>query len=173
MKKLQILKFFLLLILLYSSSANAGFFIALASGQTKIDTPSASTSPSLNDFRLGYEDSYHQFELAIMTSSSDDQLNQLTVDIPSVKSVFYRYISDSESDVKFHLILGASQIEVESTYPGIPDSIDRFNGFSYGIGIEEALRSIPNLKIKIDWITLYDGDQIKITATNLGLRYEF
>lgn len=173
MKKLQIFKSCLLLVLLYSSSADAGFFIALAPSLTKIDTPSASTHPSLNDFRLGYEIPHHQLELAIMTSSSDDQLNQLTVDIPSVKSVFYRYITDSESDIKVHLIIGASQIEIESTYPGIPDSTDRFDGFSYGIGVEEALRSIPNLKIKLDWISLYDGDQIKINATSLGLRYEF
>ena len=173
MKKLRIFKACLFLALLYSSSAGAGVFIALAPSQAKIDTPSASTHPLLADFRLGYEIPGHQFELAIMTSIKDDQLNQLTVDIPSVISVFYRYSAYPKSDVKFHLILGASQIEVESSYPGIANSTDKFDGFSYGIGLEEAFQSIPNLKIKFDWISLYNGDQITINTTSLGLRYEF
>ena len=163
----------LFLALFYSSSAGAGIFIALAPSLAKIDTPSASTRPVLADFRLGYEIPHHQFELAIMTSIKDDQLNQLTVDIPSVKSVFYRYIESPNSDVKFYLILGASQIEVESSYPTFPDSTDHFDGFSYGIGLEESFHSIPGLKLKFDWISLYDGDQININATSLGIRYEF
>ena len=173
MKNFLIFKSCLFLALFYSSTVGAGVFIALAPSWAKIDTPSASTHPLLIDFRLGYEIPDHQFELAIMTSSEDDQLNQLTVDIPSVQSIFYRYAPESKSDVKFHLILGASQIEVDSSYPGMPDSTDHFDGFSYGIGMEEASRSIPNLKIKLDWISLYDGDQIKISTTSLGLRYEF
>ena len=173
MKNCHLCKACLFLALFYSSSAGAGIFIALAPSLTKIDTPSASTSPTLADFRLGYEIPNHQLELAIMTSSKDDRLNQLTIDIPIVKSIFYRYVADSKSDIKFHLILGASQIDVDSSYPGIPDSTDQFDGFSYGIGLEESFHSIPNLKIKFDWISLYDGDQINISTTSLGLRYEF
>lgn len=173
MKKHLIFKPCLLLALFYASAADAGVFFALAPSLTKIDTPSASTRPLLNDFRLGYETGHHQFELAIMTSAKNDQLNQLSVDIPSVTSVFYRYIENPKSDVKFHLILGASQIEVESSYPGFPDTTDQFDGFSYGIGLEESFRSIPNLKMKFDWILLYNGDQININATSLGIRYEF
>ncbi|MCW8831059.1 MAG: porin family protein [Gammaproteobacteria bacterium] len=173
MKNTLIFKACLFLALFYSSTAGADTFIALAPSMSKIGTPSASTRPLLADFRLGYEIPHHQLELAIMTSIEDDQLNQLTIDIPSVASVFYRYIANPKSDVKFHLIVGASQIEVESSYPGIADSSDQFDGFSYGIGLEEAFRSIPDLKIKFDWISLYDGDQITISTISLGLRYEF
>jgi len=173
MKNPLIFKACLFLTLFYSSIAGAGIYIALAPSWSKIDTPSASTHPSLADFRLGYEIPNHQLELAIMTSTKDDQLNQLTVDIPSVKSIFYRYVPNPKSDVKFHLILGASQIEVDSSYPSIADSTDKFDGFSYGLGLEEAFRSIPNLKMKFDWISLYDGDQITINTISLGLRYEF
>ncbi|MES0327886.1 MAG: hypothetical protein ABUK13_06825 [Gammaproteobacteria bacterium] len=173
MKKILIFKFCLFLALFFSSSAGAGIFIALAPSLTKIDTPSASTRPLLADFRLGYEIPHHQFELAIMSSIKDDQLNQLTVDIPTVTSVFYRYFANSNSGIKFHLILGVSQIEVESSYPTFPDSTDHFDGFSYGIGLEESFHSIPGLKLKFDWISLYDGDQININATSLGIRYEF
>ena len=173
MKNHLIFKTCLFLALFYSSSAGAGVYIALAPSLTKIDTPSASTSPTLVDFRLGYEIPYHQLELAIMTSYEEDQLNQLTIDISSVTSIFYRYIPEPKSNVKLHWILGFSQIEVESSYPGVPDSSDKFDGFSYGIGLEEAFHSIPNLKMKFDWISLYDGDQITINTTSLGLRYEF
>ena len=173
MKNFLIFKLCLFSALFYSSTAGAGIFIALAPSLTKIDTPSASTRPVLTDFRLGYEIQNHQLELAVMSSAKEDQLNQLTVDIPSVKSVFYRYITNPKSDIKFHLILGASQIEVESSYPTFPDSTDNFDGFSYGIGLEESFHSIPNLKMKFDWISLYNGDQINISAASLGLRYEF
>ena len=173
MKNNLIFKACLFLVLFYSSSAGAGLFIALAPSLSKIDTPSASTRPVLADFRLGYAMPHHQFELVIMSSSKEDQLNQLTVDIPSVQSIFYRYVTNPKSDVKFHLILGASQIEVESSYPTFPDSTDNFDGFSYGIGLEESFHSIPNLKMKFDWISLYNGDQINISAASLGLRYEF
>ncbi|MDH5612098.1 MAG: porin family protein [Gammaproteobacteria bacterium] len=173
MKNHLIFKTCFFLSLFYSSSAGAGIYIALAPTLSKIKAPAASTHPLLTDFRLGYEIPQHQLELAIMTSSKDDQLNQLTVDIPSVKSVFYRYSPYSKSSIKTYLILGTSQIEVESSYPGVPDSSDQFDGFSYGIGLEEAFHSIPNFKMKFDWISLYNGDQITINTTSLGLRYEF
>lgn len=167
------IKLFLLAVIFSASKVSAGAYIELSPNLIKIDTPSASTRPLLADFRLGYATSKHQLELAVMSSVKDDQLNQLTVDVPSVKSVFYRYSPYLKSDVKVHLILGSSQIEVESSYPGIPDSTDKFDGTSYGIGFEEAFQSIPALKIKFDWIRLYHGDQININAMSLGIRYEF
>ena len=108
-----------------------------------------------------------------MNSIGDDQLNELTIDIPSVQAVFYRYISSSQSGIQVHLVIGYSQLEVVASYPGVPDSTDKFEGLSYGIGLEEAFHSVPNLKFKLDWVTLYNGDQVEITATSLGLRYEF
>lgn len=171
---MKFLKYFLALSVMSTSSAIAGAYIELSPSHVTIDTPAASTNPLLADFRLGYAlASGHQLEFATMSSIKDDQLNQLTVDIPSVKSIFYRYSAYTKSSLKLHLILGASQLDVDSSFPGFPDTTDRFDGVSYGIGLAEAFQSIPALKLKFDWIRLYQGDELNINTMSLGLRYEF
>ena len=166
-------KLFLLMLSLTSSAATAGVFAVLSTGQITVDTPAASTQPIVADFRLGYEYSQHQLELVLMSGMNDDTLNQLTVDIPSIISIFYRYMPYPDDRLKVHLILGASQIDVDSTFTGVPDSTDSFEGVSVGIGFEEAFKFDPDLKLKLDWVQLYNGDQININALSLGLRYEF
>jgi len=166
-------KYLLFLAFFYSSITSAGVFIELSPSLIKIDAPDESTRPMLADFRLGYAIPEHLFELAIMTSMKDDNINQLIVDVPSVRSVFYRYSPYPKDRLKFHLILGASQIDVESSFPGATDSADSFDGISYGFGFEEAFKSIQELKLKFDWIQLYRGDKININVMSLGFRYEF
>jgi len=154
-------------------SAYAGSYIALAPAQIKIKTDPGSTKPTMTDFRLGYEVDEHKFELALMSSFDEDNLNELVTDIPSVTSIFYRYNPDPRSSVKIEFILGYSQVEIESTYPNVPTSSETFEGVSYGIGIEEALQSIPQLKFKIDFIQMYKGDDLELRLFSVGFRYEF
>lgn len=171
------IKTLLIFILFNCSSAkaseSAGIYISLAPALIKVDTGNASTRPTLVDFRLGYEFDAHLFELAIMSSINDDSLNQLTVDIPSVNSVFYHYLPYKNSRLKIHLIIGASQIEVDSSYPNIPDTTDTFEGTSIGLGLEEAFTSIPELKLKVDMMRLYNGDDLNINLLSIGVRYAF
>lgn len=173
MKKCLLLMHALFLTLLCSFRVSAGVYIELSPSLLKIDTPSASTRPVLANFRLGYAVSNHQLEIAFMSGIRDDTLNQLTVEAPSVKSVFYHYLPYPKDSLKIKLILGASQVDIEASYPGVANTSDRFESVSYGIGLEESFKSIPQLKMKFDWIRLYDGDQLNINATSLGLRYEF
>ncbi len=173
MKALIYLNALFLMMLLATANAQTGPYIAFSVDQLKVDTTNAATKPLVGDFRFGYEMDEHQFELAYMSSISDDNLNQLTVDIPSVTSVFYRYLPYQDSTVKINLILGYSQVEVESMFPGIPDETEQFEGVSYGISFEEALTSIPNLKIKFDWIQLYRGSDLNLNIIGLGVRYVF
>lgn len=171
------IKKLLCFIILYSFAgipiANAEAYISLAPGLVKIDTDNGSTRPTLIDLRLGYEFNEHLLELAIMSSLNDDNLNQLTVDVPSVNSIFYRYIPYKNDSIKIHLILGTSQIDVDYSYPNTPDTTDTFNGVSFGVGFEEAFQSIPSLKLKLDVIRLYNGDELNVDLLTLGLRYVF
>jgi len=154
-------------------AAYAGTYIVLAPAQIKIKTDPGSTKPSVIDFRIGYEIDEHKFELAVMSSMNDDSLNELVTDIPSVRSVFYRYNPDPRSSVKLEFILGYSQVEIESTYINVPTSSETFEGVSYGIGLEEALQSIPQLKFKVDLIQMYKGDDLDLRLLSVGFRYEF
>ena len=160
------------LVLLGPSIASAGVYVGFSPSLIEIDTPAATTRPLAAGIRLGYAASRHLIELAIMGGVKDDSLNQLTVELPSAQSVFYRYSLIKQSRIKVHFILGASHIEVKSSYQGA-DTTDSFTGVSYGIGFEEALKSIPQLKLTFDWIQLYHGEQLDINATSFGIRYEF
>ena len=164
---------YLLLLALFSSPLSADVYLELSAGTIDIDTTAATTRPLLIDVRLGYAVSGHQFELAVMSSIKDDSLNQLTVDVPLVVSVFYHYLPDIEGSLKLHFIVGASQVNVDSSYADIADSSDSLNGLSYGFGLEESFMSMPQLKVSLDWIQLYSGDRVKISSTSLGLHYVF
>lgn len=157
-----------------SPTALSEVYLEVAPSLVEIDTGNApSTKPWLADFRFGYETDGRQLELALMLGINDDRLNQLTVDVPFAISAFYRYLPELDSSIKLHFILGASHIEVESSYPGIADSTDRFDGLSFGIGFEESFDFDPQLRMSFDWIRLYQGDRLNINAASLGLHYVF
>ena len=159
--------------LLSPLSSIAGPYLAVAPAQLKIKTDAGSTEPRVADIRLGYEVDAHKFELAAMSSMKDDNLNELVTDIPSVTSLFYRYTTDPHGSVRFEFILGYSQVDIESTYVNVPTSTETIEGISYGIGVEEALQSIPQLKFKVDFIQLYRSDDLSLKLFSVGFRYEF
>lgn len=161
------------LVLLGALPAHAASYVELSVGQVIIDSPTIISRPLIADLRLGYTESDHQFELAFMASVEDDEINLLEVGVPSVVSVFYHYIPSTHSSLKFHYILGASRVSIDSTIPGIANSSDDFNGVSYGIGFEESFESIPQLKVSVDLMQLYRGKQLDIYSTHLGVHYEF
>ncbi|VAW57257.1 hypothetical protein MNBD_GAMMA07-1354 [hydrothermal vent metagenome] len=173
MNALKYLNLLFLLTLLVSTQTFAESYFSLGVGQIKVDTDGGATKPFVADFRIGYEFDVHQFEVAIMSSVKDDSLNSLTVDVPLVSSVFYRYSPYQAGSIKTHLILGYSQVDVDSTFPSAPDASEQFTGGSYGIGFEESFNSIRNLKIKVELMQLYRGDQLNINLFSLGLRYVF
>jgi Outer membrane protein beta-barrel domain len=173
----MLIKFRLGWILLLSSflspAAVAGAYIGLAPALIKIKTDSGSTKPLLADIRLGYALDEHKIELAFMSSIKNDNLNQLVTDIPLATSMFYRYTTNPKGSLQIDLILGYSQVEIETTYVQAADFSETYQGVSFGIGLEEALKSLPQLKIKLDYIRLYRGDQLNIDSLTLGVRYEF
>ncbi len=164
----------IILALVISPTALGEIYIKVAPSQAEIDITNAkSTRPLLADFRLGYETTGQQLELALMLGINEDKLNQLAVEVPLVLSAFYHYLPEVNSSIKLHFILGASHIEVESSYPGVADSTDKFDGVSFGIGFEESFEFDPQLRMSFDWIRLYHGDSLNINAASLGLHYEF
>ncbi len=162
-----------MVLLLLSPVVHAEYYVEFSPAPIRVDTTAGTTSPVAIDLRLGYTQPHHQFELAVMPGIKDDNLHQLSVDVPTVLSVFYHYSPLVNSSPEIHLILGMSQIKVDSSYPGTQDLSDSFYGMSYGIGFEESFKSIPQLKLSFDWIQLYRGDQIDINAASLGIHYEF
>lgn len=162
-----------MLLSLFSTPVNAELYVELSPGVIDVDTTAATTSPYLLDVRLGYEKEGHQFELALMSSVKDDSLNQLTVEVPAVASVFYHYIPPVDTTLKLHFIVGASHVKIDSSYAGIASSSDSYYGVSYGAGLEESFDFMPQLKLTLDWIQLYRGDRLDISSATLGVHYAF
>ncbi len=163
----------LLFSVFFSTTVYAGPYIGLAPAVIQIKTDAGKTRPVMADMRLGYALDAHRFELAVMTPVSDDNLNGLVTEVASSTSVFYRYTANLKSTLNIDFILGYSQTEIDAAYLQPPDFNETFTGLSFGIGFEEALKSIPQLKVKFDYIKLYRGDQLDIDAFSLGVRYEF
>jgi Outer membrane protein beta-barrel domain len=167
------LRYLLLLTFFGSPSAFADAYAGLATTLIKIKTDTGATSPIMADARLGYALDVHKLELAVMSSVRDDNLNQLVTDIPIVTSLFYRYTTNPRSKTHFELILGYSQIDIKYSYIQVPEFTETFRGVSFGFGFEEALKSIPQLKFKIDFVQLYRGDQLNINSFTAGFNYAF
>jgi hypothetical protein len=173
MKNAALFKLPLLALAICCQSAQANSYIELSPAVMTVDAKKDSTHPKLVDFRLGYTGQYHQIELAVMTSIQDGELNQLKVEAPLVTSVLYHYIPHFNSSVKLHFIVGASQVNIKSSYPGTAGTDDDFSSLSFGLGLEEAFKSIPQLSLSLDWIQLYRGSDLNINAASLGVHYEF
>ncbi len=163
----------LFLILLNSSVVNAGTYVGLATSFINIKTSTGTTNPIAANISLGYARDVHKIELVVLSGISDDNLNQLVTDIPIASSILYRFTANPRHALHINLILGYSQVEIKSSYVDVPTFSETFHGVSWGIGIEETLKSIPQLALKADFIQLYRGDKLKINSFNIGIRYEF
>ncbi len=157
----------------FSSTANAEVYLGLATTQIQIKTDTGTTKPLMADARLGYRLNAHKLELAVMSGINDDSLNQLVTDVPIATSLLYRYTANPLSPIRIDFIFGYSQIDITSSYIDIPESTDTFRGASFGIGFEQSLQTIQQLKFKFDFMQMYRGDQLTINALTLGFRYEF
>ena len=167
------LKYLMLIAVFCSPVVNAGTYMGLATSWLNIRTDSGSTSPMAAEINLGYSMDAHKLELAVMSGVKDDNLNQLVTDIPFAGSLLYRYSVKLKDTLHLDLILGYSKVDVETSYVNVPGFTESFQGVSFGIGFEEALKSIPQLKFKIDLKQLYRGDQLTINSINAGFRYAF
>lgn len=159
--------------LAFTPAANAGVYMGLGTSFLQIRTDTGSTTPIMADLSLGYEKDVHKVELMLKTSVKDDSLNQLTTDVPAASSLLYRFTVNPKRSLHIDLILGYSKVDIKSSYVDVPEFTESFSGISFGFGLEEALKSIPRLKFKFDFIQMYRGDRLKLNTFNLGLRYVF
>lgn len=156
-----------------AAPAGADVYLEASTGPIFIDTPSKTVRPVMLDLRIGLNRPKHQFELALMSSVNDDEVNQLKVEVPQVVSLLWHYIPEQRSTLKVHTILGASLIQVDADLPGLGSSDDEYYGVSFGLGFEERFKSIPQLKLSVDLMNLYHGEDLDIFTATLGVHYDF
>lgn len=153
--------------------ASAGLYLGVAPTQFSIKASGGRTAPLAAGLSVGYEIDEHRIELGAMTGSKDDTLNQLSVEVVQVASLLYRYNSAPTNDFNIDIILGYSQVEIESDYPSVATVTDSLDGFSYGLGFEESFDNMRQLKLRAEYLQLYRSEDLTINTFTLGLRYVF
>ena len=70
-------------------------------------------------------------------------------------------------------MFGASSSEIKLQYLGSASINETFKGNSYGLILEDTFDSLPDLKLRLNLIKLYQGDALDISSMQLGLKYVF
>lgn len=150
------------------------FYMNIAGAQTIIETDAGKAKPFIGAMKLGYEFTPNfAFEVQYGAGTDKDQLDNQEYEINSLAAAFLRFSSSgSYSDVRLYLLLGYSQFDMQVTAAGTTVS-DTYDGFSYGVGAEEFLKSVPNLAFVAEYVWYYDRDELSVDAITLGIRYKF
>jgi len=149
-------------------------YMNIAGAQTIIDTDAGKAKPFIGEMKLGYEFTPNfAIEVQYGAGTDKDKLDSQEYEVNSLGAAFLRFSSSgSFSDVRLYLLLGYSQIDMQVTTGGVAVS-DTYEGFSYGVGAEEFLKSVPNLAFVAEYVRYYDRDELNIDAITLGVRYKF
>lgn len=159
--------------ILVTQQAVAGLYISAAPAKVTVRTGAGKITPTVTDLRLGFAYGVHSLEVGAITSNKGDSLNQLDLEIPEASTVSYRYQMNPTGDVHVDVMLGFTQIDIESTYPTVTSSTETFEGASFGLGFEESISSFKPLRIRFEYNQLYRGDDLRVNQISLGLRYVF
>lgn len=150
------------------------FYMNFAGAQTIIDTGAGDVKPFIGAVKLGYEFAPNfALEVQYGAGFDDDDLNDQKYDVDTLGAAFFRISSGgSYSDVRLYLLVGYSQTELSINHES-PTEDDKYDGFAYGIGAEEFLKSVKNLAFVAEFLRYYDRNEVSIDAITLGFRYKF
>lgn len=152
------------------AAGNPSLYIEYAVAKSTVKLPDGEFKFSSNALKLGYyfnpkvsvEAHYYQ-------GLGDDNRNGHIVEIDNMTSVFLRIGSTTRKNFRSYLLLGQSNISLNSNRQGTISLED----FTYAFGAEERLRRWPLLFLNAEYIRHYDDNGSTITSTSIGLRYEF
>ncbi|WP_455220660.1 outer membrane beta-barrel protein [Kaarinaea lacus] len=150
------------------------FYMNIAGAQTIIDTDAGEVKPFIGALKLGYQltDNFG-LEVQYGAGFDSDELNDQEYKVDSLGAAFIRISSSgSYSDVRLYLLVGYSQAELKID-DITPIDNGKYDGFAYGIGAEEFLKSAKNLAFAAEYVRYYDRDTVTIDAITLGFRYRF
>jgi opacity protein-like surface antigen len=152
----------------------SGFYTSLAGAQTIIDTGAGEVKPFVGILKLGYElANTFALELQYGAGFDDDELNDQMYEVDALGAAFLRISSGgSFSDVRLYLLVGYAQTELKIDDVAPTDN-DKYDGFAWGIGAEEFLKSVKDLAFVAEYLRYYDRDEVNIDAITLGFRYKF
>ena len=107
------------------------------------------------------------------SSIADDKVNGLKLAVSENKAVYARYQSpDTFSGMVMYFLAGYAWTTIETTGTfAIPEQ--DFESFSWGIGLEERVRTLRDMSYTFQYSRYYDHDGLTVEGYSLGVRYDF
>ncbi|MFV2058158.1 MAG: porin family protein [Thiohalomonadales bacterium] len=155
------------------AEGNPRFYIEGNLAQTQVKVPSSKYKLYMAGIKVGYHvQQYVAVEAQYATTISDDDANNLTVDVGSLSGFYLRVGSSNKKDMRTYLLFGQSYATVNYTSTRGSFS-DKVEDFAWGIGAEERLKRWPLVFLNAEYLQQFENNGEKITTISLGLRYEF
>ncbi|MBH0058771.1 outer membrane beta-barrel protein [Pseudoalteromonas sp. SWXJZ94C] len=132
------------------------------------------TEPKAAALRLGVSNNNMAFEAQYLTSLSTDNIYNIEFDIEESVALFFVMQSDVVNGFGLDASLGYAQTNI--TVAGPEETINgdfQYKGFAWGLAIHQDIPYIDNTQIRLGYQSLYNKDDIEITAISLGFTYQF
>ncbi|WP_147361043.1 outer membrane beta-barrel protein [Colwellia sp. RSH04] len=139
-----------------------------------IDISSENAEPTMTALRAGVSNNQIAFEAQYLLSNNSDNIYRMEFDLKQSVGLFTVLQSESMNGFRFDVSLGYAMNELnvsgpENTYNGK----DEYNGFAWGVAIQQELPFLQNTHVRLGYQSLYKDSDLEITAISLGLTYQF
>ena len=165
---------FLLFIWSASAFAEETFYLELAANGVMQSVADDDFTLASTELRAGY---YIVDMIALEAFAGvgvlEDSVGDANQSMPSLYGINTRFESPSRDGTKAFIVLGYSSTDLELSRKSSGQVLaeDTFDGFSYGIGLEEALSKTNPIYLNLRWQRHYSAGDITIDSLGVALRY--
>ena len=112
-------------------------------------------------------------EAVYASAAGGDKVNGLEVEIDEILAAYVRFYSSMKGGgTHISLFVGQANTTLVTSGSGSVGSED-FQDLSWGIGAEEESKAIKNLFYILEYPRYYDDDDLTVSGTSLGVKYNF
>lgn len=140
----------------------------------EININSQDVKPKATALRLGVSNNNMAFEAQYLTAIDTDNIYRVEFDVEKSVALFFVMQSDVTNGFGLDVSLGYAQTDV--VVAGPPETINgdfQYKGFAWGLAIHQDIPYLKNTNIRLGYQSLYDKDDIEVTAISLGFTYQF
>ena len=140
----------------------------------EITINNADAKPKATALRLGVSNNNMAFEAQYLTANDADNIYRIEFDIEKSVALFFVMQSDVVNGFGLDLSLGYAQTDI--VVAGPPETINgdfQYKGFAWGLALHQDIPYIDNTQVRLGYQSLYNKDDIEITAISFGFTYQF
>ncbi|MEL0639259.1 outer membrane beta-barrel protein [Pseudoalteromonas aliena] len=141
---------------------------------SNIEVSNEDVKPKATALRLGVSNNNMAFEAQYLFSNDTDNIYQVEFDLKKSTALFFVMQSDVVNGFGLDVSVGyaINDINVSGPTETINDDF-QYKGFAWGLAVHQDIPYIKNTHVRLGYQSLYNKDDIKITAISLGLTYQF